>query len=109
LGVGHGAIKNKNVMKLPNELWAWIYSTGKQPKLRNMDMRFGMWNIESLYGAGSLMKLSKELSKYVRFSGSMEGGGGSDGTEVAPNQQEDTHFSTERGVRILIWYRSFCA
>jgi exonuclease III len=27
-------------------------------------MRFGTWNIRSLYRAGSLMTVSKELSKY---------------------------------------------
>jgi hypothetical protein len=29
-----------------------------------MDMRFGMWNIQSLYKAGSLMTALKVLSKY---------------------------------------------
>jgi exonuclease III len=29
-----------------------------------MDMRFGTWNVRSLYRAGSLMTVSKELSKY---------------------------------------------
>jgi hypothetical protein len=29
-----------------------------------MDMRFGMWNIWSLYRAGSLMTVSRELSRY---------------------------------------------
>jgi exonuclease III len=29
-----------------------------------MDMRFGLWNVKSLYRAGSLMTVSKELSKY---------------------------------------------
>jgi hypothetical protein len=29
-----------------------------------MDMRFGTWNIRSLYLAGSLMTVSRELSKY---------------------------------------------
>jgi exonuclease III len=27
-------------------------------------MRFGTWNIRSLYKAGSLVRVSKELSKY---------------------------------------------
>jgi exonuclease III len=30
-----------------------------------MDMRFGTWNIRSLYGAGSLMIVSRELSRYT--------------------------------------------
>jgi hypothetical protein len=29
-----------------------------------MDMRFGTWNVRSLYRAGSLLAVSKELSKY---------------------------------------------
>jgi exonuclease III len=29
-----------------------------------MDMRFGTWNIRSLYRAGSLMAVSRELSRY---------------------------------------------
>jgi hypothetical protein len=36
----------------------------KQPKLRNMDMRFSTWNMQSLYRAGSLLTVSKELSKH---------------------------------------------
>jgi exonuclease III len=27
-------------------------------------MRFGTWNVSTLYGAGSLMTVAKELSKY---------------------------------------------
>jgi hypothetical protein len=29
-----------------------------------MDMRFGTWNVRSLYGVGSLMTVSTELSRY---------------------------------------------
>jgi hypothetical protein len=29
-----------------------------------MDMRFGLWNVRSLYRAGSLMTASRELSRY---------------------------------------------
>jgi hypothetical protein len=32
--------------------------------LRKMDMRFGMWNVRSLYRAGSLMTVAKEISYY---------------------------------------------
>jgi hypothetical protein len=39
-------------------------SLNKQPKRRNMDMRFGTWNIRSLYRMGSLMTVSRELSRY---------------------------------------------
>jgi hypothetical protein len=30
-----------------------------------MDMRFGTWNIRSLYRVGSLMTISRELSRYI--------------------------------------------
>jgi hypothetical protein len=63
-----------------------------------MDMRFGMWNVRSLYRAGWLMTVAKEISKYkldlVEYRKS-------DGTEVAPSQQANIHFSMERGMRIM--------
>jgi hypothetical protein len=39
-------------------------SLDKRPKLRKMDMRFGTWNERSLNGAGSLVTIVKEISKY---------------------------------------------
>jgi hypothetical protein len=30
-----------------------------------MDIKFGTWNVKSLYGAGSLMTVAKEISKYI--------------------------------------------
>jgi hypothetical protein len=39
-------------------------SLDKLPKQKKMDMRFGMWNVRSLCGAGSLISVAKELSKY---------------------------------------------
>jgi hypothetical protein len=39
-------------------------SLDKQPKQQNMDMRFGLWNVRSLYRAGSLMTVSRELARY---------------------------------------------
>jgi hypothetical protein len=36
----------------------------KEPKLKKIDMRFAMWNVRSLYRAGSLMAAAKEISKY---------------------------------------------
>jgi hypothetical protein len=51
-----------------------------------------------LYRAGLLVTVSKELSKYKLDIGAVqevrwEGGG--------PNQQENTHFPMERGMRII--------
>jgi len=32
-------------------------------------MRFGTWNVRSLYRAGSFTSAARELVRYVRFSG----------------------------------------
>jgi hypothetical protein len=49
-----------------------------------MDMRFGLWNVRSLYRAGSLMTVSKELSRYKSHSvGVQEVGSEGGGTEPA--------------------------
>jgi hypothetical protein len=37
----------------------------EQPKLKKMDMRFGTWNIRSMYRASSLRAVAEEISKYV--------------------------------------------
>jgi hypothetical protein len=39
-------------------------SSYKRPKLLNMDMRFGTWKVLSLYRAGSLKTVSRELARY---------------------------------------------
>jgi hypothetical protein len=57
-----------------------------------MDVRFGAWNVRSLYRASSLMMVVKEQSRYKLVL--------SDGTEVVPNQQANIHFCIERGMRI---------
>jgi exonuclease III len=38
-------------------------SLAKQPKHRKMDMRFGTWNVRSLYTIGSLKTVARELGK----------------------------------------------
>jgi hypothetical protein len=48
-------------MKIHIELRTWM---GSLDKRQNMDMRFGTWNVRSLYRATSLVTVSKELSKY---------------------------------------------
>jgi exonuclease III len=62
-----------------------------------MDMRFGTWNVRSLYRAGLLMRVAKEISKYkldlvgvqeVRWD------------RVARNQQANRHFSVEERMGI---------
>jgi hypothetical protein len=63
-----------------------------------MGMRFGLWNVRSLYKADSLMTVSREPSRYkVDISGVQEVRWEDGGTEPV----ENTHFSTERGMRIM--------
>jgi uncharacterized membrane protein len=63
-------------------------------------MRFATWNVRSLYRADSLMTVAKEIAKYDISYIWLEYRR-SDGTEVAPNQRANLHFSMERGMRIL--------
>jgi hypothetical protein len=71
----------------------------KWPKLRKMDIR-------SLNRAGSLMTAVKGISKYkLDLVGVQE----EDGTGVAPNQQANVHFSTEKGMKIMNYVQIFCA
>jgi hypothetical protein len=70
-------------------------------------MRFDTWTVRSLYKAGSLKTVSRELNKYkldlvrvqeVRWEA------------VAPNLRENTHFSMEMEMRIMNWVHVFlCA
>jgi hypothetical protein len=56
--------------------------------------RFGTWNVRSLYRAGSLKTVSRELARYkLDLVG--------DGKAVAPNLRENTHFSMKREMRIM--------
>jgi hypothetical protein len=69
LGVGRGAnnpltVKNKFVTKSYTKPRNWTDSLDERPKRRTMDMRFGTWNVRSFYRAGSLMAVSRELSRY---------------------------------------------
>jgi hypothetical protein len=51
-------------MKQLTEPQIWMDSLDKRPKGRNMGMRFCKWNIRNLYRVGSLMTVSRELSRY---------------------------------------------
>jgi hypothetical protein len=57
-------VKNKLVTKCHKGPQTLKYSLDKRPKLRKMDMRFGTWNVRSMYRAGSLVTVAKKLSKY---------------------------------------------
>jgi hypothetical protein len=68
LDVGSGANnspqKNKFVPKCHKGPWIWTDSLDNRPKLKKMGMRFGSWNVTSLYRAGSLATVAEEISKY---------------------------------------------
>jgi hypothetical protein len=57
------AIKNKLVTKIL-KVRTWMDSLDKRPKRKNMYMRFGTWNVRSMYRAGSLKAVAEEISKY---------------------------------------------
>jgi hypothetical protein len=61
-------------------------------------MRFGTWDVRSLYRTGSLTTVAKEISKYkldlVRVQEVRWG-------KVARNQQANIHFSKESLMRIM--------
>jgi hypothetical protein len=62
--------KNHSVTKFHKRPQIWMDFLDKVPKLRKMDMRFSMWNIQSLYRASLLIKVAREL---VGFGGCTEG------------------------------------
>jgi hypothetical protein len=62
--------KKRFVTKILKKPRTWTDSFDKRPKQKKMDMRFGTWNVGSMYRAGSLGAVGEEISKvYVRFSG----------------------------------------
>jgi hypothetical protein len=46
--------KNKLVMKILKKPRTWTDSLNKRPRRKKMDMRFGTWNVRSMYRAWSL-------------------------------------------------------
>jgi hypothetical protein len=56
----------------------------KRPKLKKIDMKFGAWNVRSLYNAGSLMTVENEISEY---KSDLMGVQEVSGSELARNQQ----------------------
>jgi hypothetical protein len=51
-------------MKHINGPRTWTGFLDKRPRRRNLDMRFGTWNVTGLYRIGLLVLVSQELSKY---------------------------------------------
>jgi exonuclease III len=63
-----------------------------------MDMRFGTWNVRSLYRAGSLMTVWRKLARYkLDLVGVQEVRWEAGGTEPAG----EYNFSMEREMRIM--------
>jgi hypothetical protein len=58
------SVQKKFATKQLTEPRTWTDSLDKGPKRHNMDMRFGTWNVQSMYRAGSLMTVLRELSRY---------------------------------------------
>ena len=55
--------KNVFCCETKRKLRAWTDSL-LQPKQRKRDMRFGMWNVRSLYRTGSRTAAAWELARY---------------------------------------------
>jgi hypothetical protein len=62
--------KKQHVTKRHTEPRTWRDSLDKRPKRRNVDMRFGTWNIRSLYRVGSLMTIYAWIYIYGSTLGS---------------------------------------
>jgi exonuclease III len=63
-----------------------------------MDMRFGTWNVRSLYRSGSLKTVARELGKYkLDLEGVQEVRWDKGGTE----RQRIIHSSMEQGMKII--------
>jgi hypothetical protein len=56
--------KNKLVTKTLKKPRTWTDSLDKRPRRKKMDMRFGTWNVRSMYRAGSLRAVAEAISKY---------------------------------------------
>jgi hypothetical protein len=83
-------------MKSVNEPRTWTDYFDKRPKRLNKDIRFGTWNIRSMYRMGSLMTVSRELSRYrLNLVGVQEVRWDGSGTKLAG---EYTFFYIKRSV-----------
>jgi hypothetical protein len=52
----------------------WPDSLDNRPKQRKMDMRFGTWNVRSMYRAGSLRTVAEEEENEMGRACSTNGG-----------------------------------
>jgi hypothetical protein len=51
-------------MKILKKPRTWMDSFKKRPKQKKIDMRFGTWNVRSMFRAGSHRAVGEEISKY---------------------------------------------
>jgi hypothetical protein len=69
LGLGVGITtprhKNKLVTKMFKKPRNWNDFLDKRPKLKKINMRFGTWNVRSMYRAGPLRALAEGISEYI--------------------------------------------
>jgi hypothetical protein len=62
----------------------WTDSLDKRSKRKEMDIRFGTWNVRSMHRAGSLRAVAEEISQYrLDLVGVQEVRWGGGGTESA--------------------------
>jgi exonuclease III len=81
-------------MKMFKKPQTWTDSVDKRPKRKKIDMRFGTWNVRSMYRAGSLRAVTEEISKYkLDFVGIQEVRSDRGGTKPA---DEHTFFYGKR-------------
>jgi hypothetical protein len=64
VGITTPDCKNELVMKILKKPWIWTDSVDKLPKQKKMDVRFGTWNVRSIYRAGLLRAVVEDISKY---------------------------------------------
>ena len=68
-------------------------------------MRFGTWNVRSLYRAGSLTATARELARYKLGLVGVQKFRWDNGCEVRTG---DNNFSTEKKTKIINWEENFC-
>jgi hypothetical protein len=64
VGLTTSRYKNSHVTKILKKPQTWTDSLNKRPKLKKMDMRFGTWNVRSMYRTGSLRAVAEEILRY---------------------------------------------
>jgi hypothetical protein len=76
LGVGLTTLHRKKISLFQTktqESWTWTDPFDKWTERQNMDTRFGMCNVRTLYRVGYLVSFEITIQIWVRFSGSAGG------------------------------------